>query len=328
MNKALKRGLRLLARSVAVCAIGTSAAFAAYPTNPITLIVPFGAGGITDIVARATAKVLEEQLGQPIIVDNKPGAGGNIAAERLKLSKPDGYTLMFTTMGVVAVNPHTSASVTFDSLKDFTYISTVASTPHVIAVHPSVKANSLKELIALARQKPETFSFGTAGIGSSPFQGMTIMQESTGTKFLHVPFKSGAESVTNVAGGQVDMTFEATPVVMPFVQSGKLRALALANGKRIDGAPDLPSTAELGYPDILSGSISGLIGPAGMPKEVIDKLNESTRQALRNAQFISLLAKQGTATASSSPEEFRAAVAAEYDKWGKIMSKLRTQAQK
>jgi len=328
MMKAFKRGISIIARSVALCAIGTSAAFAAYPASPITLIVPFGAGGITDLVARATAKVLEQQLGQPIIVDNRPGAGGNIAAERLKYAKPDGYTLMFTTLGVVAVNPNTSANVTFDSLKDFTYISTVASTPHVIAVNPSVKAKSLKELVELAREKPETFSFGTAGIGSSPFQGMTIMQENTGVKFLHVPFKSGAESVTSVVGGQVDMTFEATPVVMPFVQSGKLRALALANAKRIGSAPDLPSTAELGYPDILSGSISGLIGPAGLPQAIVDKLNEATRQALSDKQYITLLAEQGTTTASSSPEEFRAAVSAEYDKWKNIMAKLRAQEKK
>lgn len=328
MTKTLKNGFSLLARSVAVCVLGTSTAFAAYPSSPITLIVPFGAGGITDLVARATAKVLEAELGQPIIVDNKPGAGGNIAAERLKFAKPDGYTLMFTTLGVVSVNPHTRANVGFDSLKDFTYISTVASTPHVIAVNPSVKANSFKELVTLAREKPETFSFGTAGIGSSPFQGMTIMQESTNAKFLHVPFKSGAESVTSVVGGQVDLTFEASPVVMPFVQAGKLRALALAHSQRIDSAPDLPSTAELGYPDILSGSIAGLIGPAGIPKPIVDKLNESTRKALGDKQYITLLAKQGTATASSTPDEFRAAVMAEYDKWEKIMGRLQAQAKK
>src|SRR5690606_3073922 len=146
--------------------------------------------------------------------------------------------------------------------RDFTYISTVASTPHIIVVNPAVKANTLKELVDLVKAQPESLSFGTAGIGSSPFQGMTIMQESIGVKFLHVPFKSGAESVTSVVVNQVDRTFEATPVVMPFVKAGKLRALALAHSERIDSAPDLPSTAELGYPDVLSGSTAGLIGPA------------------------------------------------------------------
>lgn len=323
--KTLKRGVRLITRSLAICALGTSTAFAAYPSGPITLIVPFGAGGITDLVARATARALEGELKQSIIIDNRPGAGGNIAAERLKQAKPDGYTLMFTTMGVVAVNPHTSASVTFDSLKDFTYISTVASTPHVVAVNPAVKAKNLAELVDTAKQKPENLSFGTAGVGSSPFQGMTIMQEFTDIKFLHIPFKSGAESVSNVVGGQVDMTFEATPVVMPFVSSGKLRALAIAHDKRISSAPDLPSTAELGYPGIISGSVSGLIGPAGLPEDVVKTLNEATRKVLQDQKFVTLLGEQGTATASSTPSEFRAAVSAEYDKWKAIMAKLNAQ---
>jgi len=321
MMKIGKAGIGVLARSVAVYVFGISAAFAAYPSGPITLIVPFGAGGITDLVARATAKVLSDQLKQPIIVDNRPGAGGNIAAGRLKHAKPDGYTLMFTTLGVVAVNPHITADITFDSLKDFTYISSVASTPHVIAVNPDMKANSLKELIALANDKPESISFGSAGIGSSPFQGMIIMQEHTGSRFLHVPFKSGAESVTSVVGKQVDITMEATPVVMPFVKTGKLRAIALANATRISSAPDLPSTAELGYPDILSGSISGLIGPAGLPKPIADKLNDATRQALKDPDYVHLLSDQGTTTASSTSEAFRSAVVAEYDKWKKIMAK-------
>lgn len=320
----VKSFVRCIAVStIALCSLASSLATAApYPDKPITLLVPFGAGGITDLVARATGKVLSEQLRQTVIVENKPGAGGNIAAELLKQAKPDGYTLMFTTLGIVAVNPHTLAKTTFDSFKDFTYISTVASTPHVIAVHPSVAATSLKGLVTLAKKSSDGLSFGTAGIGSSPFQGMEIMQESTGVKFLHVPFKSGAESVTNVVGGQVDMTFEATPVVMPFVKSNKLRALALAHSERIASAPDLPSTAELGYPDILSGSVSGLIGPAGLPKDVVQKLNEAVSKALENSQFKTLLLNQGTATASSSPEQFRNLVTAEYAKWGKIMGKV------
>jgi len=316
MVRSLIRSL-IFGATVFCCISGAGAA--TYPSKPITLLVPFGAGGITDLVARATAKVLAQQLGQPIIIENKPGAGGNIAAELLKHAKPDGYTLMFTTMGVLAVNPHTSAKVTFDPFKDFTYISTVASTPHVIAVNPSVAAKTLPELVALARSKPEKLSFGTAGIGSSPFQGMKIMEESTKVKFLHVPFKSGAESVTSVVGGQVDMTFEATPVVMPFVKSGKLRALALANSERIASAPDLPSTAELGYPALRSGSISGLVGPAGLSKDIVERLNDATRVALKDEQFKALLKAQGTATASSTPDEFRQSVVAEYERWKKLM---------
>lgn len=307
--------------AITLCALTTSIAMAApYPDRAITMLVPFGAGGITDLVARATGRVLSEQLGQAIIVENKPGASGSIAGGILKREKPDGYTLMFTTVGVVSVNPHTQKNVPFDSLKDFTYISTVASTPHVVVVNSAIPVTSLKELIDLAKKKPESLTFGTAGIGSSPFQGMEIMQESTGAKFLHVPFKSGAESVTSVASGQVDMTFEATPVVMPFVHSGKLRALAVASPERVAAEPGLPTTAEVGYPDLVSGSVAGLIGPAGLPPEVVAKLNAATRAALKDPAFQKLLRDQGTTTASSSPTEFRTMVTSEYEKWEKIMN--------
>lgn len=320
MPKSLLRSFSVGA--FALCTLTLSlAAAATYPEKPVTLIVPFGAGGITDLVARATGKVLSEQLGRPVVVENKSGAGGSIAADILRQAKPDGYTLMFTTLGVVSVNPHTQNNVSFDPFRDFTYISTVASTPHVIVANAAVPIKSLSELIDLAKKKTEGLSFGTAGIGSSPFQGMEIMQQSAGIKFLHVPFKSGAESVTSVAGGQVDMTFEATPVVMPFVTQGKLRALALANSVRIAGAPDLPSTAELGYPHILSASVAGLIGPAGLPSQIVDRLNEATRQALKDPGYKKLLLNQGTTTASSSPEEFRALVKREYEKWGGIVGK-------
>jgi len=308
---------RVLVGLAAFCCAAAAGA-ASYPAKPVTLVVPFGAGGITDLVARATGKALAQQLGQPVIIENKPGAGGNIAAEYLRHAQPDGYTLMFTTMGVVAVNPHTM-KVPFDSFRDFTYVSSVASTPHVIAVNPSVPARTLADLVALAREKPESLSFGTAGVGSSPYQGMKIMEGSTRVAFLHVPFKSGAESVTSVVGNQVNLTFEATPVVMPFVKSGKLRALALANAERIPGAPDLPSTAELGYPDLVSGSISGVIGPAALPRDIVDTLNQAIQRALKDDQLKALLAGQGTATASSTPDEFRKAVAAEYDRWAQIM---------
>ncbi len=205
---------------------------AEYPDRPITLVVPFGAGGITDLVARATGKVLSEQLGQSIVVENRPGAGGNIAADFVRRARPDGYTLMFATVGILAVNPHTDVKVNFDSAKDFTYISLVGSTPHLVVVGANVPAKTLPELIKLAQVKPDAVSVGTAGVGSSPYQGMRVLQEVAKVEFLHVPFKSGSESVTNVVSGQVNMTFEATPQVMPFVTSGKLRALAVANPRR------------------------------------------------------------------------------------------------
>ena len=293
-----------------------------FPSKPIKLLVPFGAGGITDVVARAFAEPLSAELGQQIIVENKPGAGGNIAAELLKTSTPDGYTVMLTTIGVVAVNPHTYSTIKFDSLKDFTYISTVADTPHVIAINPSIPAKNMSELIKLAKDKPDSISFGTAGYGSSPYQGMEILQTATGTKFLHVPFKSGAESVTNVIGGQVSMTFEAIPVVMPQAQAGKLRVLGIASAKRNPAAADLSTTAELGFPGVVSGSVSGLIGPAGLPAEVVAKLNKAARAALSDPKLRAKLQAQSTSAEGSTPAQFFDLVKSEYSRWGKLMSNV------
>lgn len=314
--------LQRLALAAGALACFAFPASAAYPDKPVKLLVPFGAGGITDVVARALAERLSSELGQPIVVDNRPGAGGNIAAEALKNSAPDGYTLMLTTMGLVSVNPHTYATLRFDSLKDFSYISTVAETPHAVAVSPTVPAATLPALIALAREKPESLSYATAGYGSSPHQGLEILQSATGTRYLHVPFKSGAESVTNVMGGQVSMTFEALPVVMPHVPTGKLKVLAIAAAKRHESAPDLPTTAELGFPGVQSGSVSGLVGPAGLPADVVGKLNTATRKALDDPKLRARLLAQGTNATGSTPRQFLDQVRAEHAKWGKIMSSV------
>ncbi|WP_427183828.1 Bug family tripartite tricarboxylate transporter substrate binding protein [Bordetella bronchialis] len=321
MNSSHRRALfAVLACLAPLTLFPPSVLAGAYPDRAISLVVPFGAGGITDLVARATGKALSEQLGQAVIVENRPGAGGNIAADYIRRAKPDGYTLMFTTMGVLAVNPHTDMKSPFDSQKDFSYISLVANTPHLIAVNAGVAAENLGELIKLAKDKPNSISFGTAGLGSSPYQGMAILQEAQGIRFLHVPYKSGAESVTGVVAGQVDMTFEATPQVMPFVAARKLRALAVANTQRLASAADVPSTTELGYPGIVSGSVAGLIGPAGLPPDVIETLNAAVAKVVADPAFKDTLLKQGTATASSTPDQFRRLVADEDKRWAKILA--------
>ena len=321
MKPSRSRGRLAAAFAPVLLALASSAA-AAYPDKPIKLLVPFGAGGITDVVARAVGERLSTELGQPIVIDNRPGAGGNIAAEALKGSAADGYTLMLTTMGLVSVNPHTYSTIRFDPLKDFTYISSVADTPHAVAVGQAVPASSLPDLVKLAKEKPESLSYGTAGYGSSPHQGLEILQSATGTKFLHVPFKSGAESVTNVMGGQVSMTFEALPVVMPHVPGGKLKVLAIAAPRRHASAPDLPTTAELGYPGIVSGSVSGLVGPAGLPADVVEKLNAATRRALDDPKLRARLHAQGTNATGSTPQQFQDLARSEHAKWGRIMASV------
>ncbi len=301
-------------------ALAAAPALADYPDKPIRLLVPFGAGGITDVVARAFADQLGRELNQTIVVDNRPGAGGNIAAEALKRSEPDGYTLMLTTMGLVAVNPHTYASIRFDPLTDFSYISTVANAPHAIVVGSSVPASNLGELVAMAKKKPQAVSYGTAGYGSSPYQGMKLFESGTGAEFMHVPFKSGAQAVTSILGGQVAMTLEALPVVLPHVNSGKLKALAIAAPARHASAPDLKTTKELGYPGIQSSSLSGLIAPAGLPAERLAQLNAASRKALENTQLKAKLFVQGSDAQASTPEEFLEQVRAQHAKWAKLLA--------
>lgn len=314
------RDLPVVALSAALLSSLPLVAHAAeYPDKPITLVVPFGAGGITDLVARATGKALAEQLGQSIVVENRPGAGGNIAADFVRRARPDGYTLMFTTVGILAVNPHTDVKVNFDSAKDFTYISLVGSTPHLVVVNSDVPAKTLPDMIKLAQRKPDAVSVGTAGVGSSPYQGMRVLQDVAKVEFLHVPFKSGAESVTNVVAGQVNMTFEATPQVMPFVTSGKLRALAVANPRRLSTAPQVPSTAELGFPTVVSGSVAGLIGPAGLDLAIVKKLNAAVATTIANPKFKATLVAQGTEPLGSTPEQFRTLIEQEDQRWSALL---------
>jgi tripartite-type tricarboxylate transporter receptor subunit TctC len=311
---------RLVVSLVAVASWAALPAAADYPDKPIRMLVPFGAGGITDFVARAFADQLGKELGQSVIVDNRPGAGGNIAAEALKRAAPDGYTLMLTTMGLVAVNPHTYATLRFEPLTDFSYISTVADTPHAVVVGASVGVSTLPELIALAKRQPEGLSYGTAGYGSSPYQGLALLEASTGTRFLHVPFKSGSEAVMNVISGQVSMTLEALPVVLPQAQTGKVKVLAIAAARRHASAPDLKTTAELGFPGIRSSSVSGLVAPAGLPPAVLDKLNSASRKALDNPSLKAKLFIQGSDAIGSTPEQFAQQVKAEHAKWGKLLA--------
>ncbi len=316
-----RRAFSLLAASLIATSFAATPAFAQhYPDKPVRMLVPFGAGGITDVVARAFAEQLGRELGQAVVVENRPGAGGNIAAEALKRAAPDGYTLMLTTMGLVAVNPHSYASLRFDPLTDFAYISTVADTPHAIVIGGAVPANTLGELLTLAKQKPEALSYGTAGYGSSPFQGLKLLESATGTKFLHVPFKSGSESVTNVMGGQVTMTLEALPVVLPHAPTGKLKALAIAAPRRHASAPDLKTTAELGHPGIRSSSVSGLLAPAGLPDAILQKLNAASRKALNSSELKARLFVQGSDATGSTPQEFIQQVKAEHARWGKLLA--------
>jgi tripartite-type tricarboxylate transporter receptor subunit TctC len=312
----------LIALVVLVLSFLNVTAHASYPDRPIKLLVPFGAGGITDQVARVIATELSQELGQSVVIENRPGAGGNIAAGALVQSPADGYTLMFSTLGLLTVNPHVYAKVPFDPFKSFSYLSTIASTPNAIVVRSGLRVTSLEELVQEAKKKSESVSFGTAGVGSSPHQSLEILQRATGIKVLHVPFKSGAESVNALLAGDVDMTFEALPVVIPHVKSGKLRMLAIASKQRQSSDPAIPTTAEAGFPNVISGSVNGIVAPAGLPAEVQNKLKRSIAAVLARNDVKVRLGAQGSVVLEPATNDFDALVRSENERWAAIMKSV------
>lgn len=260
------------------------------------------------------------------MVDNRPGAGGNIAAAALVQAPNDGYTLMFSTLALLTVNPHLYEKLPFDPFSSFTYVATVASTPHAVVVNPQVPAQSLTELIALARKTPEALKFGTAGVGSSPHQGLENLQRTGGVKLLHVPYKSGAESVNAVLAGQIDLTFEALPVVMPHVKAGKLRALAVAARERHGSEPGLVTTREAGFPSLVSGSISGVIGPAGLSADVQARLAQALKNVVARPETKGRLFAQGSTVLTGTASDFVSLVKFEHERWGGILKQTKKAA--
>jgi len=313
--------MRLLTRCLVFTmsiAIGANAMAQPYPSKPVRLIVPFGAGGITDLVARVLAEKLSGHLGQPVVVENRPGAGGNIAAAAVAKSPADGYTLLMSTAAMLSVNPVLYKQLPFDP-KDLTPVALVANTPHVIVVHSGVQVATLSELVALAKSRPETINFGTAGNGSSPHIALELLKTLTDSKYVHIPFKSGAESVTAVVSGNVQMTMEAIPIVAAHVKAGKLRALAIASPRRASAMPDVPTAAEAGFPGLETGSVSGIVVPAATPKDVIARLNRAVNAALDEPGTRERLVNQGSDALTSTPEMFQVFIAQETEKWTKVI---------
>lgn len=290
-----------------------------FPSRPVRLVVPFGAGGITDIVARIVAERAAAALGQPIVVENRAGAGGNIAGEHVARSAPDGYTLLMLTGAMAAVNPVIYPRMPFDPVKDLAPVALAASTPHVLVTHPSVPGETLAAFIEAARPEPEKYSYGTAGAGSSPHQTRILLSHLSRAELLDVHFRSGAASVQAVLAGQVSMTAEATPVIVGHVQAKTLRALAVCAPSRIALLPDVPTTAEAGLPGLENGSISGIAAPAATPAPVLAKLAEAFGAAVAAPETREKLLAQGTVPLAGDGAAFRSLIAAESAKWTPLM---------
>ncbi|QNN57090.1 tripartite tricarboxylate transporter substrate binding protein [Diaphorobacter ruginosibacter] len=312
---------RLALAAAALSAFAAApAAFASgdYPNKPIRLVVPYPPGGPTDIVARVVAQKLQEQLGQSIIVDNKPGAGANLGAEQVARSTPDGYTLMVATTAH-AINPSLFSKLNYSITKDFTPISQLTSGPLVIVATPTLQASNVKELIALAKSRPGGLNYASSGNGQSTHLSAELFSAMAGVKMNHVPYKGSAPALTDVMSGQADLMFDTMLSSMPFVKGGKLKAIAVTSSERSPSAPDIPTIAEAGLPGYEAIAWNGMLAPAGTPKEVIDRLNAALRTVLQSPDVKQRFDGQGFAAKWDTPSAFGSFLNAEVEKWGKVV---------
>jgi len=298
-----------------------SAAFAqGYPSRPVKMVVGFAPGGAADLVARSLQEPLSRALGQPLVVDNRPGAGSSIAAELVAKSAPDGYTLLIASPSSILVNPILSRKAGFDPLKDLAPIGKVTTSPLVVAVNPAVGAGSLQELIALARKSPGKLNYSSSGNGSAPHLAAVLFARLAGVEIVHVPYKGGAPSVQAVLAGDTQLSFATPPSVLPLVRAGRLKALAVTSRQRTPLVPDVPGMAEAGLPDYEIGFWYGVFAPAGVPEEVIRKVFAATTLALKDSRVQEALAKDGTETSgSASPADFVRFISQEATLWARLV---------
>jgi tripartite-type tricarboxylate transporter receptor subunit TctC len=291
-----------------------------YPSKPIRLVVGFPPGGAADFVSRAFQEPLGKALGQPIVVDNRPGAGSSIAAEHVAKSAPDGYTVLIASPSSILVNPVITPKAGFQPLKDLVPVSKVSSSPLILAVNPAVPASSVKELIAHAKQNPGKLNFATSGNGSAPHLAAVLFVRLAGVDMAHVPYKGGAPAVQSVLAGDTQLSFATPPSVLPLVQAGRLRALAITSRAATPLIPGVPGMAEAGLSDYEIGFWYGFFVPAGTPPDIVRRLFEATSQVVNAPETGRILAREGTETAgSASPEEFARFLAEDAKLWARLV---------
>src|SRR4051812_31783781 len=290
-----------------------------YPNKPVKLIIGFPPGGPADIFGRAFAQALSASLGQPVIVENKSGVGGVVGVDAAAKAAPDGYTLAFNNQGAGAMAPFAFASMPFDPNKDLALITTVVKVPEVVVAHPTLAVSTLAELIAKAKANPGKINYGSAGAGGITHLAGELLKAEAGIDVVHVPYKGAAPAVADLLGGQVQMGIFDVPVVLPHIKSGKLKALAVTTAQRVPTLPDVPTTAEVGYPKVISDNWYGLVAPAGTPAEVLKRIHIAAIAALRTGALGEQFAKVGGMPFPSTQEEYRAFLADEQARWGKII---------
>jgi tripartite-type tricarboxylate transporter receptor subunit TctC len=309
---------RLFAFALAL-ALPLAAAAQAFPSKGIRLICPFPPAGAVDIASRSTANELSKIFGQPVTVDNKPGAGGNLGGAEAARAAPDGYTILMTTSGIQSINPALYAKMPFDPNKDLTPIAPLVSLNNVLVLHPSVPAKSVKEVIALAKSQPGKLTYASSGNGTSIHMSGAMFTQLTGTDLLHIPYKGSGPAVTDLLAGQVNMMFDNIPSSLPHIKAGKLRALATTGAKRDPALPDVPTVAESGVPGYESGVWFGLVAPAGTPKEIVARLNAAAVQATKAPEFVKRMTDLGYSIIAGTPQEMAAMNKADIARWTPIV---------
>lgn len=304
---------------LAALAIGAPAVAQDYPAKPIRLVVGFPPGGGVDIAARLIGAEMQKTLGQPIVIENRPGAGGGIGAESVAKANADGYTLLMGNTGSLTINPSLYPKLGYDTQRDFAAVGLVSTSPLVVAVNPSLPANSLSELLALAKKRPGETSFGTGGNGSIAHLTVELLKAQTGADLSHVPYKGGTPAVTDVVAGQLQMVVEGVPLVAPFVQQKKLRALVVTSAKRSPALPDVPTVIESGFPDLVITAWYGIVAPAGTSPAIVARLNQSIAVALGSPGLREKLNQQGSEAAGGTPGQFSDFLRQELARWAKAV---------
>lgn len=298
--------------------MATSVWAQSWPNRPVRMIIAFPPGGPTDLVSRVLAQRLSEQLGQQVIVDNKPGAGGNLAAELAAKATPDGYTIFYNTSAIV-IGPALYGKVNYDTLKDFAPVALTASVPMVLVVNPQLPARSVKEFLDLARSRPGALNYSSSGTGTITHLASAMMSAQTGVQTQHIPYKGSAPGLVDLAAGQTQFMIDTINTVLPYVRDNRLRGLAVTSSKRSSLLPDLPTLAESGMPGFDAAAWQGIVVPAGTPADIIQKLNVEVNRALANPDLRARLASQGAEILGGTPAEYAAHLRTEMPRWAKAV---------
>jgi len=315
--------IKVLVLLLAALSSAAGALAQTYPAKPIRLVVPFPPGGAADLTARTLGQKMGDQLGQPIVIENKPGANGVLGIDTVAKAAPDGYTIVLTDRGSLAVNPSLYAKLPYDPLKDFAYIGIVTDGPYVLVANPKLDVKTPQELVALSKAKPGTLSYASYGVGSMPQLNLEAFNQQMGTDMLHVPYKGAGPAAQAAVAGDVSVTIAAVPAVQGFIKDGRLRALAVGSDKRFAVLPDVPTMKELGAPgDILVPTYFALLAPAGTPPAIVEKLNAEMKKAIADSVVAERLSGAGLLPQGGTPEAMAASLKQDVPRFAELVKKI------